>query len=82
MTAQRLHDLARLRRVRDQIDRQYTQPLDVPALARAVGLPAGDLSRRFQLAYGQSPYTYLVTRRIHRAMALTDPRDGSCVPWC
>jgi transcriptional regulator GlxA family with amidase domain len=70
MAAQRLNDLARLRRVRDQMDRQYAQPLDVPALARQAGLPAGDLHRQFQLAYGQSPYAYLVTRRVQRAVAL------------
>ncbi|KJY35467.1 AraC family transcriptional regulator, partial [Streptomyces sp. NRRL S-444] len=57
--AQRLSDLARLRRVRDRIDREYEQPLDVEALARGVNMSAGHLSRQFRLAYGESPYSYL-----------------------
>jgi AraC-like DNA-binding protein len=68
--AQRLRDLAQLRRVRDRIDREYAQPLDVEALARGVHISAGHLSRAFRLAYGESPYAYLMTRRIERAMAL------------
>jgi AraC-like DNA-binding protein len=68
--AQHLRDLARLRRVRDRMDREYAQPLDVEALARAAGMSAGHLSRQFRLAYGESPYAYLMTRRIERAMAL------------
>jgi AraC-like DNA-binding protein len=67
---QHLRDLARLRRVRDRIDREYAQPLDVEALARGVNMSAGHLSRQFRLAYGESPYSYLMTRRIERAMAL------------
>ena len=67
---QRLRDLARLRHVRDRIDRDYTQPLDVEALARGVHMSAGHLSREFRRAYGESPYSYLMTRRIERAMAL------------
>lgn len=67
---QRLRDLARLRRVRDRIDREYAQPLDVEALARGVHVSAGHLSREFRAAYGESPYSYLMTRRIERAMAL------------
>ncbi|MGY1830772.1 helix-turn-helix transcriptional regulator [Geodermatophilus sp. SYSU D01180] len=67
---QRLRDLARLRRVRDRIDREYAQPLDVEALARGVHVSAGHLSREFRRAYGESPYSYLMTRRIERAMAL------------
>jgi len=70
VSEQRLSDLARLRRVRDRIDREYAQPLDVEALARGVHMSAGHLSRRFKLAYGESPYSYLMTRRIERAMAL------------
>jgi AraC-like DNA-binding protein len=66
----RLRDLARLRRVRDRIDREFAQPLDVEALARGVHMSAGHLSREFRLAYGESPYSYLMTRRIERAMAL------------
>ena len=61
--AQHLRDLARLRRVRDRIDREYAQPLDVEALARGVHMSAGHLSREFRLAYGESPYAYLMTRR-------------------
>ncbi|MFE3457905.1 helix-turn-helix transcriptional regulator [Nocardiopsis aegyptia] len=68
--AHRLSDLARLRRVRDRIDREYALPLDVEALARGVNMSAGHLSRRFRQAYGESPYSYLMTRRIERAMAL------------
>ncbi|MEH6434103.1 helix-turn-helix transcriptional regulator [Massilia sp. DD77] len=68
--ALRLRDLARLRRVRDRIDRDYMQPLNVEELARGVHMSAGHLSRQFKLAYGESPYSYLMTRRIERAMAL------------
>ncbi|NWF30959.1 helix-turn-helix transcriptional regulator [Streptomyces sp. PKU-EA00015] len=68
--AQRLSDLERLRRVRDRIDREYAQPLDVEALVRGANMSAGQLSRRFRLAYGQSPYSCLMARRIERAMAL------------
>lgn len=64
---QRLRELTLLRRVRDRIDREYGQPLDVEALALGVHMSAGDLSRRFRLAYGESPDAYLMTRRIERA---------------
>ena len=67
---QHLRDLARLRRVRDRIDREYAEPLDVEALARGAHMSAGHLSREFRLAYGESPYSYLMTRRVERAMAL------------
>jgi AraC-like DNA-binding protein len=67
---QHLRDLARLRRVRDRIDREYAQPLNVESLARDAGMSAGHLSRQFKIAYGESPYSYLMTRRIERAMAL------------
>ncbi len=67
---QHLHDLARLRRVRDRMDREYPRPLDVGALAQGVGMSAGHLSREFRRAYGESPYSYLMTRRVERAMAL------------
>lgn len=70
MVAQRLSDLARLRRVRDRIDREYARPLDVEALARGADVPAGHLSRQFRLAYGVSPYAYLTARRIERAAVL------------
>jgi AraC-like DNA-binding protein len=69
-TAQHLRDLALLRKVRDRIDREYAQPLNVEALARGVHMSAGHLSREFRRAYGESPYSYLMTRRIERAMAL------------
>ncbi len=68
--AQHLRDLALLRRVRDRIDREYAEPLDVGALARGVHMSAGHLSRAFRVAYDESPYSYLMTRRIERAMAL------------
>jgi len=80
--AQHLRDLARLRRVRDRIDREYTQPLDVEALARGVHMSAGHLSRQFRLAYGESPYSYLMTRRIERAMALLRRGDLSVTDVC
>ena len=81
-TAQRLSDLARLRRVRDRIDRDYAQPLDVEALARSAHLSAGHLSRQFRLAYGESPYAYLMTRRIERAMALLRRGDLNVTEVC
>jgi AraC-like DNA-binding protein len=79
---QRLRDLVRLRRVRDRIDRDYTQPLDVEALARGVHMSAGHLSREFRRAYGESPYSYLMTRRIERAMALLRRGDLSVTEVC
>ncbi|MCZ4120913.1 helix-turn-helix transcriptional regulator [Streptomyces sp. H39-S7] len=79
---QRLRDLALLRRVRDRIDREYAQPLDVLALARGVNLSAGHLSREFRLAYGESPYSYLMTRRIERAMTLLRRGDLSVTEVC
>jgi transcriptional regulator GlxA family with amidase domain len=80
--AQRLRDLALLRRVRDRMDREYAQPLDVEALARGVGMSAGHLSRQFKAAYGESPYSYLMTRRIERAMALLRRGDLSVTDVC
>ncbi|MBL1066619.1 helix-turn-helix transcriptional regulator [Streptomyces sp. 7-21] len=79
---QRLRDLALLRRVRDRIDREYARPLDVAALARGVHMSAGHLSRQFRLAYGESPYAYLMTRRIERAMALLRRGDMSVTEVC
>jgi AraC-like DNA-binding protein len=81
-SAQRLRDLALLRRVRDRIDREYAQPLDVEALARGVNMSAGHLSREFKLAYGEAPYGYLMTRRIERAMALLRRGDLSVTEVC
>jgi AraC-like DNA-binding protein len=80
--AQHLSDLARLRRVRDRIDREYAQPLDVEALARDAHMSAGHFSRQFRLAYGESPYGYLMTRRIERAMALLRRGDLSITEVC
>jgi AraC-like DNA-binding protein len=80
--AQRLRDLALLRRVRDRIDREYARPLDVEALARDVHMSGGHLSRQFRLAYGESPYSYLMTRRIERAMALLRRGDLSVTEVC
>ena len=80
--AQHLRDLARLRRVRDRIDREYAQPLDVEALARGANMSAGHLSREFRLAYGEAPYGYLMTRRIERAMALLRRGDLSVTEVC
>ena len=80
--AQHLRDLALLRRVRDRMDREYAQPLDVEALARGVHMSAGHLSRQFRLAYGESPYAYLMTRRIERAMALLRRGDLGVTDVC
>ncbi|MCH0540861.1 helix-turn-helix transcriptional regulator [Streptomyces sp. MUM 203J] len=80
--AQRLADLALLRRVRDRIDREYAQPLNVEALARGVHMSAGHLSRQFRAAYGESPYAYLMTRRIERATALLRRGDLSVTEVC
>ncbi|RQO48449.1 AraC family transcriptional regulator [Rhodococcus sp. KBW08] len=77
-----LQDLARLRRVRDRIDREYARPLDVEALARGVNMSAGHLSRQFRQAYGEPPYAYLMTRRIERAMALLRRGDLSVTDVC
>src|SRR3978361_2388509 len=79
---QHLRDLARLRRVKDRIDREYAQPLDVEALARGAHMSAGHLSREFRRAYGESPYSYLMTRRIERAMALLRRGDLSVTDVC
>lgn len=80
--AEHLRELARLRRVRDRIDREFAQPLDVEALARGVNISAGHLSRQFRLAFGESPYSYLMTRRIERAMALLRQGDLSVTEVC
>jgi AraC-like DNA-binding protein len=79
---ERLRDLALLRRVRDRIDRDHAQPLDVEALARGANMSAGHLSRQFRLAYGESPYAYLMTRRIERAMTLLRRGDMSVTEVC
>ena len=79
---QRLRDLATLRRVRDRIDREYASPLDVEALALGAHMSAGHLSRQFREVYGESPYSYLMTRRIERAMALLRRGDLSVTDVC
>jgi AraC-like DNA-binding protein len=79
---QQLRNLAQLRRVRDRIDRDYAQPLDVEVLARGVNMSTGHLSREFRQAYGESPYSYLMTRRIERAMALLRRGDLSVTDVC
>jgi AraC-like DNA-binding protein len=81
-SAQHLRDLALLRRVRDRIDREYAQPLDVESLARGAHISAGHLSRPFRLAYGESPYAYVMTRRIERAMALLRCGELSVTEVC
>ena len=70
MTPQELANLAHLRRARDLIDREYARPLDVPAMARRALMSPAHFSRQFRAAYGETPYSYLMTRRIERAMAL------------
>jgi AraC-like DNA-binding protein len=79
---QRMRDLALLRRVRDRIDREYTEPLNVEALAHGVHMSAGHLSREFKAAYGESVYSYLMTRRIERAMALLRMGEMSVTEVC
>jgi AraC-like DNA-binding protein len=70
MRPQELDNLARLRRARDLIDREYARPLDVPTIASHAFMSAAHFSRQFRAAYGETPYSYLMTRRIERAMAL------------
>lgn len=80
--AQRLRDIAVIRRVRDRIDREYAKPLNVEALARGVHMSAGHLSREFRRVYGESPYSYLMTRRVERAMMLLRRGDLSVTEVC
>lgn len=77
-----LEDLARLRRARDQMDRDYAQPLDVAALARTALMSTGHFARSFRAAYGETPYSYLMTRRIERAKALLRRGDLSVTEVC
>jgi AraC-like DNA-binding protein len=77
MTPEELADLAHLRRARDLIDREYAQPLDVPAIARAALMSPAHFSRKFRAAYGETPYNYLMTRRMERAKAFL--RQGMSV---
>jgi transcriptional regulator GlxA family with amidase domain len=75
-------DLVRLRKARDTMDRDYAQPLDVPALARVALMSSGHFSRSFRAAYGETPYSYLMTRRIERAKALLRRGDLSVTDVC
>jgi transcriptional regulator GlxA family with amidase domain len=77
-----LDELRRLRRARDRMDREYAQPLDVPALARTALMSPGHFSRRFREAYSETPYSYLMTRRIERAKALLRRGDLSVTDVC
>jgi transcriptional regulator GlxA family with amidase domain len=80
--AQRLRDLRLLRQVKDRIDRDFAEPLNVEALAHGVHMSAGHLSREFKKAYGESPYSYLMTRRIERAMRLLRVGELSVTDVC
>jgi len=75
-------DLVRLRRARDQMDREYAQPLDVPAMARTALMSPGHFSRSFKIVFGETPYSYLMTRRIERAKALLRRGDMSVTDVC
>lgn len=80
--AQRLRDIAVIRRVRDRIDREYAKPLNLEALARGAHMSVGHLSRAFRRVYGEPPYAYLMTRRIERAMTLLRRGDLSVTDVC
>ena len=77
-----LEDIRRLRRARDRMDRDYALPLDVPALARGAYMSPGHFQRSFRAAYGETPYSYLMTRRIERAKALLRRGDLSVTEVC
>ena len=82
MTPEELANLAHLRRARDLMDREYARPLDVPALARAALMSTAHFSRQFRAAYGETPYGYLMTRRIERAKSLLRRGDLSVSEVC
>jgi AraC-like DNA-binding protein len=82
MGAMNLDELRRLRRARDRMDREYAEPLDVPALARTALMSTAHFARRFREAYGETPYSYLMTRRIERATALLRRGDMSVTDAC
>jgi AraC-like DNA-binding protein len=82
VTPEELTNLAHLRRARDLIDREYARPLDVAALARAALMSSAHFSRQFRAAYGETPYAYLMTRRIERAKALLRHGDVSVTEAC
>lgn len=77
-----IRDLVRLRKAKDRMDRDFDQPLDVPALARSAAMSAGHFSRSFKAAFGESPYSYLMTRRIERAKTLLRRGDTSVTDAC
>ena len=77
-----IRDLIRLRKAKDRMDRDFEQPLDVPALARSAAMSAGHFSRSFKSAFGESPYSYLMTRRIERAKMLLRRGDISVTDAC
>ena len=82
MTPEDLANLAHLRRARDLMDREYASPLDVSEIARAALMSPAHFSRRFRAAYGETPYAYLMTRRIERAKALLRRGEGSITEVC
>jgi AraC-like DNA-binding protein len=82
VTPEKLADLARLRRARDQMDREYAEPLDVAALARTALMSPAHFSRQFRAAYGETPYAYLMTRRIERAQLLLRRGDLTVTEVC
>jgi AraC-like DNA-binding protein len=82
VTPEKLADLARLRRARDLMDREYARPLDVAELARAALMSPAHFSRQFRAAYGETPYAYLMTRRIERAKALLRSGELSVTDVC
>src|SRR5260370_4920045 len=77
-----IRDLVRLRKAKDRMDREFDQPLDVPAVARSAAMSTGHFSRSFRAAFGESPYSYLMTRRIERAMTLLRRGDLSVTEVC
>ena len=77
-----IRDLVRLRKAKDRMDREFDRPLDVPALARSAAMSTGHFSRSFKAAFGESPYSYLMTRRIERAKALLRRGDMSITDAC
>jgi transcriptional regulator GlxA family with amidase domain len=77
-----IRDLVRLRKAKDRMDREFDRPLDVPALARSAAMSTGHFSRSFKAAFGENPYSYLMTRRIERAKALLRRGDMSVTDVC
>jgi AraC-like DNA-binding protein len=77
-----IRDLVRLRKAKDRVDREFDHPLDIPALARSAAMSTGHFSRSFKAAFGESPYSYLMTRRIERAKAMLRRGDMSVTDVC